>query len=135
MKPYLYLFIFYMYSSNSFAGCDAPYGVFKAASYDESQMYIEINMNQILKIKKGDGEKSKIIYQGRFTNFDEMVGTEYLNFENAIDIEPFDKKKSHICLHINDDCSGMKVDICRRALDFFGGEPPKLEERYFLKND
>ena len=124
--------LLYLASFNSFAGCESPFGTY---SPKEGTTSITINIDQSLDIKKITSNESTVIYSGRFTNFDEMIGTEYLNYVNAIDVKPLNEEQSHICLHIAGNCSHMKVGVCRRTLELFGGKPPTLDARIYWKND
>jgi len=76
-----------------------------------------------------------LFYQGTFSNFDELKGTEFHNFENTVFVRPRDLKHSYIAFHISEDCKLIKAFIHRKYLDRFGGEPPKLDAKLYFKND
>jgi len=129
---YLFSLLMCLISVNSFAGCEEPFGNFEPR---EGLTRIKISTDQTLEIAKYEGDESTVIYTGKFTNLDKMIGTEFLNYANPIDVKPFNEKQSHLCLHVGGDCSLMKVGLCRWSLERFGGEPPKLDARLYWRTD
>lgn len=81
-------------------------------------------------------ETDKIIYKGVLQNLDHFRRDKGLIYANSIDVKPDSKAQSHICIMVGGkECDFLKVGICRRKLELFGGESPKLDSRYFYKND
>jgi hypothetical protein len=129
---YLIPWLFMLTSLETLAGCEEPFGAFISKN---GTMNLTIKHDQTVKISNVDEGIEHEVYKGRLVDFDEMKGTELLNYVNAIDVKPIDRWQSHICLHIGEDCSLIKVGICRRSLERFGGEPPKLNSKVVFKND
>lgn len=130
---YFTLVLFIMLSGNSYGGCEKPFGEY---SPKNGTTVLRINDDQTVKISRELNGKLVTVYSGKFTDFDEMKGTIYLNHANPIDVAPDNNEQSHICLHVAEDCSLIKAGVCIRSLELFGGKPPKLGSNlFFRKND
>lgn len=129
---YLTLVLLLALTQECLAGCEDPFGTFASKS---RETVLEINANQSLTITAESAENSGLIYEGKIYNLDEMIGTEYLNFENPLMVQPSDPEQSHICLHVADDCGFIKLGVCRKLLEQYGGTPPELNANLFWKVD
>jgi len=88
---------------------------------------IKINIDQTVKIYFPNNELDEPIFEGRFTNFDELKGTEFHNFANPIDVESKNKKQAGLMFHIAEDCSLMKGGPNFRDV----GEKIKIDDALF----
>ena len=69
---------------------------------------IKIDADQIVKVYYPNNELNDPIFEGRFTNFDELKGTEFHNFANPIKVESKNEEQADLMFHIAEDCSLMK---------------------------
>ena len=127
-KLIIFIVVFLFASSDAIAGCMEPYGEYRPK---EGETKFIIDEQQIVKLYNSSG----LVYEGSFTNFDEVKGTEYHNYENAIFIKPNNSEQSYVAFHISDDCKLIKAFIHRIFLERFGGEPPILDAKVYFKND
>ena len=110
------------------AGCMEPFGEYIPK---DGVTRIIISDDQTVKLYNGEN----LIYVGKFDNFDDLKGTEYHNYENAIFVKPKNTDQSYIAFHISDNCKSMKAFVHRMYLERFGGESPKLDAKIYWKND
>ena len=69
---------------------------------------IIIGIDQSVKVFFPNSELGIPIFEGAFTNFDELKGTEFHNFANPVYVSSNNKEQADLMFHISDDCHLMK---------------------------
>lgn len=97
----------------------------------EGETRFVIEESQIVNMYRND----QLIYEGKFSNFDEIKGTEFHSYENVVLAKPINPKHSYIAFHISHDCKMFKAFAHFYYLEKFGGTPPKFDATVYWKND
>jgi len=125
---YLILVSLFPISQSALGGCIEPFGTYVSKP---GKTTLRIEADQTVQLFFPNTDLTEPSFEGKFKNFDELKGTIFHNYENAIIVEQDDQESSYMQLHISEDCKIIKGGPIHRG----NGPFIKTDGRLFTKND